>query len=102
MSYKKTVDYIKRGDQKKFEGDTPALVKLPTTAEFSKFQQKMSSYNEDVLRIFLFDFSGQLIYFDTHACFLKPHCPHVLVHDLSMPLDSVGRWCTVLMLAFVD
>ena len=77
MSYKKTVGYIRRRDQKKFEGDTSALVK--------------PSDNEDVLRIFLFDFAGQSIYYDTHACFLKPHCPYVLVHDLSMPLDDIAQ-----------
>ena len=91
MSYKKTVDYIKRGDQKKFQGDTPASLKPPTTAEISKFQLQMSNDNEDVLRIFLFDFAGQSIYYDTHACFLKPHCPYVLVHDLSMPLDNIAQ-----------
>jgi hypothetical protein len=32
--------------------------------------------------------AGQSIYYDTHGCFVKPHCPYVLVHDLSLEFDE--------------
>jgi hypothetical protein len=39
---------------------------------------------KEVLRVFVSDFPGQSIYYNTHGCFVKPHCPYVLVHDLSL------------------
>ncbi|CAB4014032.1 Hypothetical predicted protein [Paramuricea clavata] len=43
---------------------------------------------KEVLRLFVSDFAGQSIYYDTHGCFVKPHCPYVLVHDLSLEFDD--------------
>jgi hypothetical protein len=49
---------------------------------FTKHDQK------EVLRVFVNDFAGQSIYYDTHGCFVKPHCPYVLVYDLSLEFDK--------------
>ena len=41
--------------------------------------------------VFLHDFAGQSIYYDTHFCFLKTACPYLLVVDVSSPLDDTAK-----------
>jgi hypothetical protein len=60
--------------------------------EVTKFMTSESLTTEhdqkEVLRVFVSDFAGQSIYYDTHGCFVKPHCPYVLVFDLSLEFDE--------------
>ena len=93
--YKKTAEYLDRRVQMNLEGDAPEPMKpLPVKPllreEISKIISQRSTehdQNED-LRVFVSDFAGQSIYYDTHGCFVKPHCPYVLVHDLSLEFDK--------------
>ncbi|CAB4022959.1 Hypothetical predicted protein, partial [Paramuricea clavata] len=109
--YKKTVEYLQRnledtdsdhdidsGVQLYFEGDAPEPVKPVKRTKLSseeiseiKLQANILTTEHDqkeVLRVFVTDFAGQSIYYDTHGCFVKPHCPYVLVHDLSLEFDE--------------
>ena len=105
--YKKTAEYLDRGDQSNLEGDAPEPLKpvmsvkpvmpvkpLPVKPllreEISKIKSQRSTEHDqnEVLRVFVNDFAGQSIYYDTHGCFVKPHCPYVLVYDLSLELDK--------------
>ena len=43
------------------------------------------------ITVFVHDFAGQSIFYDTHFCFLKVQCPYVLVVDLSLPLDDPAK-----------
>ena len=102
--YKKTAEYLDRGDQSNLEGDAPEPLKpvmsvkpimpLPVKPllreEISKIKLQRSTEHDqnEVLRLFVSDFAGQSIYYDTHGCFVKPHCPYVLVYDLSLELDK--------------
>ena len=40
------------------------------------------------IKVFVHDFAGQSIFYDTHFCFLKMLCPYVLVVDASVDLDE--------------
>ncbi|CAB4023388.1 Hypothetical predicted protein, partial [Paramuricea clavata] len=114
--YKKTAEYFDRGVQRNLEGDAPESLKpvvpaksLPVKSlavkslpvkplplkslsreEISQIKShRITEHDQkDVLRIFISDFAGQSIYYDTHGCFVKPHCPYVLVHDLSLEFDK--------------
>ena len=109
--YKKTAEYFDRGVRRNLEGDAPEPLKLVmpvkpakpllkllkplpvktlSTEEISKIKSHRSTEHDqkDVLRVFVSDFAGQSIYYDTHGCFVKPHCPYVLVHDLSLEFDK--------------
>jgi hypothetical protein len=97
--FKKTAEYLDRGDQMNLQGDAPEPLKpvkliLPKMAiikeEIAEFRWQNSTEDDqkDVLRVFLSDFAGQSINYDTHGCFVKPHCPYVLVHDLSLEFDD--------------
>ncbi|CAB4014118.1 Hypothetical predicted protein, partial [Paramuricea clavata] len=108
--YKKTVEYFDRGVQRNLEGDAPEpltpvmpvksvmpVKPLPVkplspllTEEISKIKSQSSTVHDqkEVLRVFVSDFAGQSIYYDTHGCFVKPHCPYVLVHNLSLEFDK--------------
>ena len=99
--YKKTAEYLDRGDQSNLEGDAPEPLKLVMSVkplpvkpllreEISKIKLQRSTEHDqnEVLRLFVSDFAGQSIYYDTHGCFVKPHCPYVLVHDLSLEFDK--------------
>ena len=102
--YKKTAEYLDRGDQSNLEGDAPEPLKpvmsvkrvmpLPVKPllreEISKIKLQRSTEHDqnEVLRLFVSDFAGQSIYYDTHGCFVKPHCPYVLVYDLSLEFDK--------------
>jgi hypothetical protein len=114
--YKKTAEYLDRGVQRNledidsdldidsgvqgyFEGDAPEPVKpvkrtkklLSEEISEIKSQANILTTEHDqkeVLRVFVSDFAGQSIYYDTHGCFVKPHCPYVLVHDLSLQFDK--------------
>ena len=106
--YKKTAEYLDRGDQMILEdsdsdldidGDAPEPVKpvkrtkklLSEEISEIKSQANILTTEHDqkeVLRVFVSDFAGQSIYYDTHGCFVKPHCPYVLVHDLSLQFDK--------------
>ena len=98
--YKKTAEYLDRredivsGVQGYFEGDAPQPVKpakrrklLSEEISEIKWQANILTTEQDqkdVIRLFVSDFAGQSIYYDTHGCFVKPHCPYVLVFDLSL------------------
>ena len=99
--YKKTAEYLDRGVQMNLEGDAPEPLKpvMPVKAspvkpllreEISKIKSQRSTEHDqnEVLRVFVSDFAGQSIYYDTHGCFVKPHCPYVLVYDLSLEFDK--------------
>ena len=43
------------------------------------------------VRVFIHDFAGQSIYYDTHFCFLKMLCPYLLVIDVSVDLDKPAQ-----------
>ena len=102
--YKKTAEYLDRGVQRNSEGDAPEPLKpvmqvkpvMPVPVkpllreEISKIklQRSIEHDQNEVLRVFVSDFAGQSIYYDTHGCFVKPHCPYVLVHDLSLQFDK--------------
>jgi hypothetical protein len=79
--------------QRNLEGGVPEPV-MPVTPllreEISEIKSQSSTENDqkDVLRVFVSDFAGQSIYYDTHGCFVKPHCPCVLVHDASVEFDK--------------
>ena len=93
MLYKKTAEYLDRGVQRNLEGDAPEPlkpVKPLLREEISKIKSQRSTEHDQnkVLRVFVSDFAGQSIYYDTHGCFVKPHCPYVLVHDLSLEFDK--------------
>jgi hypothetical protein len=94
--YKKTAEYLDRGVKMNLEGDAPEPMKpvMPVKPllrqEISKIKSQRSTKHDQnkVLRVFVSDFAGQSIYYDTHGCFVKPHCPYVLVHDLSLEFDK--------------
>ena len=50
-----------------------------------------NTIDEKSITIFVHDFAGQSIFYDTHFCFLKMQCPYVLVVDLSLPLDGLAK-----------
>ncbi|CAB4018754.1 Hypothetical predicted protein, partial [Paramuricea clavata] len=89
---------IDAGVQGYFEGDAPEPVKLVKrrrllSEEISEIKSQANILTtehdqKEVLRVFVTDFAGQSIYYDTHVCFVKPHCPYVLVHDLSLEFDK--------------
>ena len=43
------------------------------------------------IKVFVHDFAGQSIFYDTHFCFLKMLCPYVLVVDASLDLDEPAQ-----------
>ncbi|CAB4030692.1 5 -methylthioadenosine S-adenosylhomocysteine nucleosidase-like isoform X16 [Paramuricea clavata] len=91
--YKKTAEYLDGGIQRNLEGDAPEPLKPLSTKEISEIKLQANilttRYDQnEVLRVFVSDFAGQSIYYDTHGCFVKPHCPYVLVHDISLEFDD--------------
>ena len=113
--YKKTAEYLNSGVQMIFEdsdsdldidsgvqwyleGDAPEPVKPAkrrklVSEEISEIKSHANILTtehdqKEVLRVFVSDFAGQSIYYDTHGCFVKPHCPYVLVHNLSLEFDK--------------
>ena len=93
--YKKTAEYLHRGVQMSLdiEEDAPAKRRELLREEISEIKSQAiilttEHDQKDVLRVFVSDFAGQSIYYDTHGCFVKPHCPYVLVHDLSLEFDD--------------
>ena len=88
--YKKIAEYLDRGVPRNLEGDAPVPVMPLSTEEISEIESQRSTEHDqkEVFRLFVSDFAGQSIYYDTHGCFVKPHCPYVLVHDLSLEFDK--------------
>ena len=94
--YKKTAEYLDGGVHRNLEGDVPEPLKemMPVKPllreEIFKIKSQWSTEHDqnEGLRVFVNDFAGQSIYYDTHGCFVKPHCPYVLVHDLSLKFDK--------------
>ena len=43
------------------------------------------------IKVFVHDFAGQSIYYDTHFCFLKMLCPYLLIVDASVDLDEPSQ-----------
>ena len=50
-----------------------------------------SSEQPAPMKVFVHDFAGQSIFYDTHFCFLKMLCPYVLVVDASLDLDEPAQ-----------
>ena len=93
--YKKTAEYFDRGVQRNLEGDAPEPLKpvkrpklLSEEISDIRWRWYTEPVQKEVIRIFVSDFAGQSIYYDTHGCFVKPHCPYVLVFDLSLEFDK--------------
>ncbi|CAB3992332.1 Hypothetical predicted protein [Paramuricea clavata] len=100
---RKTVEYLdkaaKPSDASEAIAQNPVMPVKPLMPVTPLFIPPISDINfqryidheqdqKEVLRVFISDFAGQSIYYDTHGCFVKPHCPYVLVHDLSLELDQ--------------
>ena len=51
----------------------------------------ISSEQSVSIKVFVHDFAGQSIFYDTHFCFLKMLCPYVLVVDESVDLDEPAQ-----------
>ena len=51
----------------------------------------ISSEQSVSIKVFVHDFAGQSIFYDTHFCFLKMLCPYVLVVDASVDLDEPAQ-----------
>ena len=70
--------------------EKPLAVKPLSREAISEIESHRSTKHDqnEVLRVFVSDFAGQSIYYDTHGCFVKPHCPYVLVHDISLEFDK--------------
>jgi hypothetical protein len=84
--HKKTLENLDRGLQIKPVDNIRKLL----GGEISEIKSQRSTEHDQkkVIRVFVNDFAGQSIYYDTHGCFVKPHCPYVLVHDLSLEFDE--------------
>ena len=52
---------------------------------------EFSSEQPAPMKVFVHDFAGQSIFYDTHFCFLKMLCPYVLVVDASLDLDEPAQ-----------
>jgi hypothetical protein len=73
---------VKTAKRRKLFSEEISEIKSQANILTTKHDQK------EVLRVFVSDFAGQSIYYDTHGCFVKPHCPYVLVFDLSLEFDK--------------
>ena len=66
-----------------------------TNAQFLKIHElksnDFSSEQPAPIKVFVHDFAGQSIFYDTHFCFLKMLCPYVLVVDTSLDLDEPAQ-----------
>ena len=66
-----------------------------TFAQFLKIRElksnDFSSEQPAAIKVFVHDFAGQSIFYDTHFCFLKMLCPYVLVVDASLDLDEPAQ-----------
>ena len=66
-----------------------------TVGQFFKMQElksnDFSSEQPAAIKVFVHDFAGQSIFYDTHFCFLKMLCPYVLVVDASLDLDEPAQ-----------
>jgi GTPase SAR1 family protein len=97
--YKKTLENLDRDSvQAYFDEDVPEPEKPVkrrklVREEISEIKSQANALTtehdqKEVLRVFVSDFAGQSIYYDTHGCFVKPHCPYVLVYDLSLEFNK--------------
>ena len=64
-----------------------------TEEKFDKIDKLRKNVNSESpsTTVFLHDFAGQSIFYDTHFCFLKMLCPYLLVVDISFPLDNPAK-----------
>ena len=65
------------------------ISKLKKIQEFKS--NDFSSEQPAPIKVFLHDFAGQSVFYDTHFCFLKMLCPYVLVVDASLDLDEPAQ-----------
>ena len=65
------------------------IERIKTTLKSKKALKSNDSSGEQsaLIKVFVHDFAGQSIFYDTHFCFLKMLCPYVLVVDASVDLD---------------
>ena len=62
----------------------------------SKIIKKIQAYDirseqSAPVKVFIHDFAGQSVFYDTHFCFLKMLCPYLLVVDASVDLDKPAQ-----------
>ena len=67
--------------------------RIKTTLKSKKALKSNDSSGEQsaLIKVFVHDFAGQSIFYDTHFCFLKMLCPYVLVVDASVDLDEPAQ-----------
>ena len=63
------------------------MIKRIQTLKLNNISGKQSA----PIKVFVHDFAGQSIFYDTHYCFLKMLCPYVLVVDASVDLDEPAQ-----------
>ena len=72
-----------------------AEISQVTISKLKKIQElrsnDFSSEQPAAIKVFVHDFAGQSIFYDTHFCFLKMLCPYVLVVDASLDLDEPAQ-----------
>ena len=72
-----------------------ALISPVEKSKLKKIQElksnDFSSEQPAAIKVFVHDFAGQSIFYDTHFCFLKMLCPYVLVVDASLDLDEPAQ-----------
>ena len=72
-----------------------ALISPVEKSKLMKIQElksnDFSSEQPAAIKVFVHDFAGQSIFYDTHFCFLKMLCPYVLVVDASLDLDEPAQ-----------
>ena len=69
------------------------IERIKTTLKSKKALKSndISGEQSALIKVFVHDFAGQSIFYDTHFCFLKMLCPYVLVVDASVDLDEPAQ-----------
>ena len=100
--FKGTAKLVMEGEQDETAVSSPKSNTLSkdilTPQEIEKIEKLHSEdspgenmVDEKSITVFVHDFAGQSIFYDTHFCFLKMQCPYLLVVDLSLPLDDPAQ-----------
>ena len=87
--------YSEEEQDKTSASSTKKEISLQTIAKIEERQIENNPgenmRDEKSISVFVHDFAGQSIFYDTHFCFLKMQCPYVLVVDLNLPLDDPAK-----------
>ena len=72
--------------------------KVPTSKQLDKIEKLCGEntpsekmINGKSITVFIHDFAGQSIFYDTHFCFLKMQCPYLLIIDCSLSLEDLAE-----------